>query len=134
MAKSTKRSKSRLGSLNLEKAIKKYGATDIITGTWQDTTDTSGSWSVDNRQDIVGYYSKESRWANFANLYVEKDETPGLSSGDLYVGYAQAAVTTVGYGEWNWSKGARVGDYFSGTGSQREDAGRTFISDTSFLG
>ena len=127
-----RKSKAALGSLDVKKASKKFK--DVVTGQWSDTSYVDGSWSVNGKPEVIGYFNKESQSSNFANLYVEKDGIAGLSPGDLYVGYAQAAVSTVGYGEWNWSSGAKMGDYFSGTGTQKVDAGRLFLSDTSFLG
>ena len=127
-----RKSKAALGSLDVKKASKKFK--DVVTGQWSDTSYVDGSWSVNGKPEVIGYFNKESQSSNFANLYVEKDGIAGLSPGDLYVGYAQGAVSTVGYGEWNWSSGAKMGDYFSGTGTQKVDAGRFFLSDTSFLG
>jgi len=125
--------KPRLGKLKVKQARQKYGVLDVVTGTWRDTNDTEGTWLVDQKREITGYYNKESDNAKIADLYIERDGVQGFSKGDRYVGYAQAAVSTAGYGEWNWSSGAQIGDYFSGNGAQREDAGKFFFSDTSFL-
>ena len=88
---------------------------------------------VAQKREITGYYNKESDDAKINNLYIERDGVQGLSNGDLYVGYSQTAVSRAGYEDWNWSTGAQIGDYFSGNGAQREDAGKFFFSDTSFL-
>ena len=126
-----KAAKAVLGTLNVKQANRLYH--DVVTGHWADTSPEGGTWMVDQKAELQGYFFKQGSNSNFADLYVEKDGVQGFSTGDLYVGYAQCAVSTIGSGDWNWSTGAQVGDYFSGSGSSRQDAGRFFISNPSFL-
>ena len=121
--------KSVFGRLNVKKAQKKYK--DVLTGYWEDAGDDGGTWNIDNRPEIQGYFVNDYLTER-AYLYIDTNSNSEADVGDKYVGYARSAqIETGGYGRWNWSTGAGVGDFFTSKG---KDAGMIFMEDTSFLG
>lgn len=102
---------------------------DLITGSWTDSSNGRGSWTVDGT-DIKGYY-KPSGKGNSADLYLDINHSGDIDAGDKKVGFAATAnIRTGGSGTWNWSSKAKLGNYF---GKQGQVAGLFTISDNSFL-
>ena len=102
---------------------------DVITGTWADSSNNNGSWTV-NGTDIQGLY-KPSRKGNSVDLYLDINKNGMVDSIDKKIGFAATAnIDTGGSGTWNWSSKAKLGDYF---GSNGQDAGQFAISDKNFL-
>ena len=124
------RSKSRsvFGRLDVKKARARFN--DVVTGYWEDVSEEGGTWNVDGKPEIQGYFFKNEELGR-ANLYIDSNNNETPDDLDRYVGFAQVATSsTGGFGRWNWSSGAGIGDYFT---SQGLDAGRITITDTSFL-
>ena len=123
-----KATKSVFGRLDVKKARAKYH--DVVTGYWEDASDEGGTWNIDGRPDIQGYYSTTDQPGR-ADLYIDSNGNEEPDDADRYVGYALVSdISTGGYGRWNWSTGAGIGDYFTSRGL---DAGKFTFSDTTFL-
>ncbi len=110
------------GRLDVKKANKKYK--DVITGTWSDTSYDGGVWSTDGPDVKNGLFLKDG--SGYANLFIDDNNNGFVDDADRKIGYAQVApMSTGGYGKWNWSYGADIGDYFTSTGS---DAGKFYVA------
>ena len=128
---SKKSGKKVFGRLNVEKAQKKYQ--DVVTGYWADdaTEEGSGTWNIDNRPDIQGFWL-ENYSGPSASLFVDSNKNGIFDYNDQYVGFAKTTdADPGGFGRWNWSTGARMGDVFASTGT---DIGKIYLESTSFLG